>query len=335
MSLAEGDGMEIDMEYRIKTIPEDFIVTELPILDIRCCGDFCYYILSKRGISTFEAIEILCDTLKKNRNEFDYAGLKDEEGITTQYISCKGEVLPYIEKHFENGNFLLFRFCGFAYDKMSIGHLYGNGFNITIRNLSENILKNIDNRKKDILYVNYYDTQRFGMPGKKHVTHLLGRAIEEDNKIMIDRYCGEGGQNISYDQIMSDDYIKNRIFFLNSWQSFLWNQQIKDRIISLNSPSLYYDSVDDITFALVNQESLVENYRELSSCNNIKQYISVDGVVKTVTNTREVLKKTTIYIENVDDDEIYQGKKKIKLRFLLDKGVYATMVVKHFLYNMK
>ena len=93
-------------EYRIKTIPEDFIVTEFPKLDLDISGNIGCYILTKKGISTFDAIEYICEELQLNRKNFDFAGLKDEHGITIQYISYEGEVINNTEMIIDNERFI-------------------------------------------------------------------------------------------------------------------------------------------------------------------------------------------------------------------------------------
>ncbi|HLC55897.1 MAG TPA: tRNA pseudouridine(13) synthase TruD [Candidatus Nanoarchaeia archaeon] len=45
--------------------------------------------LTKKGISTFEAIDLLLNKLKILRNKISYCGLKDTNGLTKQWISIE------------------------------------------------------------------------------------------------------------------------------------------------------------------------------------------------------------------------------------------------------
>ena len=47
-----------------------------------------------------------------------------------------------------------------------------------------------------------------------------------------------------------------------------------------------------------------------------------------------MISKVKIYIDEVSSDELFLGKMKLKVHFSLNKGVYATMVLKHFMENI-
>ena len=322
------------MEYRIKTIPQDFIVTEFPILDVNNQGEICCYILTKINLTTFNAIEILSQVYNKEKRAFGYAGLKDEDGVTIQYISCKGERLADFESNFDNDRYISFKYICCLNKKIMVGGLYGNGFNITIRKLSDKIVKNICERKIDFLYINYFDSQRFGLPGEKHVTHLLGKAIENNDIELAKYYCTEGGQKIDGNSIMNEKYLKERMFFLNSWQSYVWNEKIKAKLLDQNK-NQNITNVDGIEYIIPSQESIKKAFDELSKLDRIKQYICIkESQLQLIDNTRDVISKVKIYIDEVSSDELFLGKMKLKVHFSLNKGVYATMVLKHFMENI-
>ena len=74
------------------------------------------------------------------------------------------------------------------------------------------------------------------------------------------------------------------------------------------------------------------NVDELEQCRYISQYILDNkNNEKIISNYRDVVRHTTVYIDTIDDDDIYQGKLKIQLHFSLEKGSYATMLIKHFI----
>ena len=169
------------------------------------------------------------------------------------------------------------------------------------------------------------------MPGKKHVTHLLGKAIEQNNKELIDKYCIEGGQSILSDEILNNAYIKEKVFFLNSWQSFLGNERIKKKIGEIDK-NAHVENVNGIEYFITSQKCLKDYCKELGELKDIRQYICTKEEKEIfINNTRDVLQKAIVYVDDILDDEIFDGKMKIRIHFSLEKGSYATMLIRHYL----
>lgn len=60
--------------------------------------------------------------------------------------------------------------------------LHGNVFNIVVRDLSKDTAEkalNFCKKNRFISFVNYYDSQRFGIPCSSFNTYLVGKAIIE------------------------------------------------------------------------------------------------------------------------------------------------------------
>lgn len=64
----------------------DFIVEELPI-DFSLKGGVIVLKIRKKNLGTWDLMEILSKQLNIYENEIGYAGLKDKNATTTQYIS--------------------------------------------------------------------------------------------------------------------------------------------------------------------------------------------------------------------------------------------------------
>ena len=85
----------------IKQLPEDFIVEELQPAKLKLSPGNCnykYFWLTKKGLSTLEAIRAISDYLGISKDRIGFAGAKDKKAVTTQLISIrKGkEALPTI-----------------------------------------------------------------------------------------------------------------------------------------------------------------------------------------------------------------------------------------------
>ena len=72
---------------KIKVKPEDFIVEETADISISNTGDFCVYLLKKRGWNTVDVLKNLSKKLNLPSSDFSYGGKKDKYALTSQYIT--------------------------------------------------------------------------------------------------------------------------------------------------------------------------------------------------------------------------------------------------------
>ncbi|XP_027449775.2 pseudouridylate synthase 7 homolog-like protein isoform X1 [Zalophus californianus] len=145
------------------------------------------FTLRKENLEMFEALGFLAIKLGVIPSDFSYAGLKDKKAITYQAMVVRKvtpERLKNIEKEIEKKRMNVFNIRSVD-DSLRLGQLKGNHFDITIRNLRnqindssnlrERILEAIENVKNKG-FVNYYGPQRFGMGRKVH-TDQIGLAL--------------------------------------------------------------------------------------------------------------------------------------------------------------
>lgn len=345
------------MEYVLKCIHEDFIVKEIPISHNYCDKDEAYYTVfevTKKGISTFTQTEYLADIFSLNTNDIQYCGLKDEEGITTQTVSIKKIIDEFeihtLNKEFYKHNIKIDRLLGYSKERLQVGHLNGNWFDITIRNISESkleILKSLFPKGKLTLpMVNYYDNQRFGIPGGIYNTHLIGKAIIEQkwekaihefflssnsevekNKIKL--YL-QNGKDIA-DAFNTQLDPRKLTFFMNSYMSYLWNDKVSSFIIDLLGAEKCYRFSDNI----LNINFVKNNVDSMTPFNNSIQYqyyySNNSNIVETSSKNRQLFLYVPVYLIAADMDELHNGKNKIKINFILKSGSYATMLLKQLM----
>ncbi|MCC7210265.1 MAG: tRNA pseudouridine(13) synthase TruD [Candidatus Brocadia sp.] len=72
---------------KIKVRPEDFIVEEIADLPFQTDGDFCVYLLKKRGWNTVDILKMLSKKFTVPYSHFSYGGKKDKYALTAQYIT--------------------------------------------------------------------------------------------------------------------------------------------------------------------------------------------------------------------------------------------------------
>ena len=187
---------------------EDFVVREVPLYDFSGSGEHLILNITKKGISTHEALQILSEYLGIKMRDFGYAGLKDKQGLTTQYIS--------IPKKFENNisnfthNNLQIKESFLHNNKLKIGHLKGNKFFIRLKKVSKIDAKKLENALKILDhqgFANYFGYQRFGK--------------FEDNFI-------QGFKILKEDKKLKNPKINN--FLLSAFQSQLFNNYLSKRV---------------------------------------------------------------------------------------------------------
>lgn len=332
--------------YRIKQKPKDFIVTEIMSLNTGD-GDYAYYLLRKIDYNTVSALELLSRKFKIPLKSFGFAGNKDRHAITEQHISIfKGK------REFENIslNGIELKHLGNGKEPISLGIHEGNEFEITIRNLCNkeiNKIKNIINESKKIIAPNYFGQQRFGKNNP-----VIGKNIVKGNFKEAAELIAETNPTIK--QHLSEnpnDYVgaikkipfKTRTLFINSYQSFLFNKILflflkkigKDygnKLDSLKMPLIGFG----FDLSAIGNKALKNIFNKIIEEENISPR---DFIIRQMPelSSEGILRSAFFEVKNFEkleenEDELNEGMKKIKVKFFLDKGCFATTLL-DFVFN--
>ncbi|PAF41619.1 tRNA pseudouridine(13) synthase TruD [Helicobacter sp. 11S02629-2] len=139
--------------------PKDFIVEEVPLYESSLEGEHLVLFIRKKNITTFDLLEKLANFAPKK--DIGYAGLKDKNALTYQYISVPFKTdLSMIED--ENIKILDSKRHN---NKLKIGHLKGNKFFIRLKKVDSLNAKRLEDELKMALafgFPNYFGYQRFG-----------------------------------------------------------------------------------------------------------------------------------------------------------------------------
>lgn len=313
--------------YKLKQLPEDFIVREKSTVRPKKQKDrYCYFVLKKKGCSTMQAIDIIAQRLKRPLKDFGFAGLKDKNAVTEQVCSVK----MLIAERFEmvKFNYIELKPVGYGRNPVSLGMLKGNEFEIIVRNVE----KKPHFRKK---FVNFYGEQRFGRRNADIGRHLVKKEFEKVCKEIIADDGRHAELVAEYLQHVPNDYVgalrqlpkKMLRLYVNAFQALLWNKiaamyakkgmQRKIAVVGFGS-----EVNDDVVKEILADEGV--------SCSDflIRQLpdASAEGVERKLFATAKKLK-----IGKLEEDELNAGMKKVKLKFFLDKGGYATEFVRQTL----
>lgn len=340
--------------YKIKCLNEDFQVTEVPLMPqllFKRPYKFTYIWIKKSGFTTFDTLEKLKDFFKLAFNDASSQGLKDEDAITEQIISVKKvlsseDIIAFNKKHlFRNKLLQIKNIVGYGKEPVKERMLHGNSFRIVIRNLestfANNLLKYISANRYHY-FINYYDSQRFGMPGGPYNTHLIGKAIVENdwekayeqikNTSNVPLEIVSKTKNTpDFKEVFELVNPKKIFFFVSSYNSFLWNTKAS-LMVKKNTKSRYY-SFDNVG----------RLYLPISCSFQCPQICEADGYefitekfsVQPKISKRNLLITTTVYAHDLEGDDLHKNKKKISLSFFLPTGSYATMLIKQILLRIK
>jgi len=159
----------------IKARPEDFVVTEAPLYDPCGEGEHLYLYIEKRRRLTTDIVRFLSQHFKVAWDAIGYGGLKDKHAVTRQWFSV------HFGKEERAGEFENDAVKILAMDrhtnKIKRGHLYGNRFEIKIREVEPTAAvraRRILDRVVQCGAPNFIGEQRFGY---RKDTHLQGRAL--------------------------------------------------------------------------------------------------------------------------------------------------------------
>ena len=201
---------------QMRTVPEDFIVEEVPLYELCDEGEHTFFSVEKRGMSTPVLVQKLARALDVPPTTISYAGLKDTYAVARQTL-CVHAVPPeqLMGMTLEDVRVLWARRHT---NKLRIGHLRGNRFTLRIRN----VCPEAEARAAAILEVlarrgvpNGYGAQRFGNRGNNHE---IGYALVRGDKPALQALG-----------IRSLPFRRYR-FYLSALQSALFNQYLTRRM---------------------------------------------------------------------------------------------------------
>ncbi len=280
---------------KIKELPEDFVVKEVLDLHIEQ-GPYNYYLVRKKNWNTLDLVKEIAQRL--HVKDVGYAGLKDKQAVTSQYISVKKKISFSIKD-------VEFTFLGTGKQRIFLGSLQGNAFIIIIRDLDHK-LKAV----KEI--INYFGEQR------------LSEKNAVVGKMLVKKQFKEACKELELEAIQND-YVgalkklgKDRLkFYIHSYSSYLWNRiavRSQKKILPIIG---YLTEENDYETVLKEEEIRKEDFLVRS----IPEIASEGGERKRVIAVQDF--KTLSFT----DDELHPGKKKQIISFYLEKGAYATTVL--------
>ena len=222
--------------------PEDFIVEELPLYEPSQVGTHTFFAIRKRNLTTLEAINRIARDLQVQSRQFGYAGLKDKKALTTQILSVEGVAPERVLKVQQSDIEVLW--AERHAHKLRVGHLRGNRFEITLRDIPHNTLPFVERTMTQLATVgvpNRFGAQRFG---NKNDSHLIGRALVKaewetvvrymitDETLQVDDVARRMQRELArkpVEKVVSSIPHRLRKLFLSAYQAYLFNRVLEQR----------------------------------------------------------------------------------------------------------
>ena len=196
------------LDFLFNKNSDNFIVEEIPLYPFAHTGEWLMLKVRKKNVTTPEMIKRIASHLNISKNQIGYAGLKDKDGLTIQWISVprkyRDEVNSFSDREVKILEQDLHR------NKLKIGHLKGNKFFVRLKKVNPTTAKILFSLLKDVKEFgipNFFGEQRFGK---------FGNNFEEGKKI-----------------IEGEKFVKNKRLnklLISAYQSKLFNEWLKKRI---------------------------------------------------------------------------------------------------------
>ena len=200
--------LNVKNEFVFNSSARDFTVEEIPLYEFTGEGEHLILQVRKKDMTTWEMLDILSNHMGIRRRDMGYAGLKDKHAMTIQYIS----ILAIHEEKLKTFTHPKIKILSTTRhnNKIRIGHLKGNRFNIRLKKVLGIQKDKLDSVLKWIKVngiPNYFGNQRFGTDGNNWED---GKKLLEGTLKMRDR--------------------KTREFLIGSYQSYLFNHWLSKRM---------------------------------------------------------------------------------------------------------
>jgi tRNA pseudouridine13 synthase len=195
----------------VRAAPEDFRVDEVPAYLPAGAGPHLYLRIEKRGRTTRDAVRALARALGVPERDAGFAGMKDKDAVTTQWLSfpvardpdpaalaAPGLAVLEVSRH---GN------------KLRTGHVRANVFSILVRGGDAARARAAAEALAARGLPNFFGPQRFGAVGRNAA---VGRAL----------LCGEETPEVR--RAARDRFLRR--LSLSAYQALLFNRWLAERM---------------------------------------------------------------------------------------------------------
>jgi len=336
------------LHFDFKQTVERFFVEEIPLYTPSNSGNYLILKIQKTDMSTWKLISVLAKATGLKERDIGYAGLKDKNATTIQYISIPKQYEKELKKNLTTEKVEILER---HYNKtaIKIGHLKGNRFSIVLHDINDKDAKFFNTTAKMMQskgIPNYYGYQRFGEDSRsylqgKEIAHSGKRLKGSKEKLLVSAY-----QSYLYNKWLAQRVKLSSIISSNNVPQAAKKLDYPEALIEVlaKQPQFFKLFIGEvITPYPYGKESYVKEM-QASSLSFEKKQIAPTGLLCGTTATRA--KSDAYYLEEAyDDTELTSlkgdrrfawiwpkevetsydsNKKSLTVEFYLPKGSYAT-----------
>jgi len=336
------------LHFNFKQTVERFFVEEVPLYEPSNSGNFLILKIKKTDMSTWKLITVLAKATGLEERDIGYAGLKDKNATTIQYVSLPKKYEKELNKNLTTEKIeILERHYNKA--PIKIGHLKGNTFSIVLHDINEKDAKFFNTTAKKMQkdgIPNYYGYQRFGEDSRsylqgKEIAHSGKKLKGSKEKLLVSAY-----QSYLYNRWLGLRVKLSTIITSNNVPQAAKKLDYPEELVKVlaKQPQFFKLFIGDvITPYPYGKENYVKEMQP-SSLSFEQKKISPTGLLCGANATRA--KSDAYYLEEEFDDtelnalkgdrrfawiwpkevetEYNPDSKKLTVEFYLPKGSYAT-----------
>ncbi len=308
---------------KLKQTPEDFVVKETSTIEPAKDGNYTYFTLKKRNWTTLQAMQLVAAGLKCPVRWLGCAGNKDKAAVTEQVCSV-ASVAPETIRSLAIKDITLTP-LGKGEKPVSLGDLKGNRFDIVVRDID--VLP-----AKKTRFVNLFGEQRFSTNNAAIGKALVTRDFSQAAALVLSTKSPAAQKMHQVLAAAPKNYLgalkaiplKLLKLYIHAYQSLLWNElataHAREHDKNTKLPIVGFGTIPDKQLEdILKREGI--SLRDFV----IKEFpdLSSEGTERDV--FAEAMDFTMGALE---DDELNQGRKKVRLTFTLQPGSYATEFVR-------
>lgn len=187
----------------LRTVPEDFMVEEVPLYLPCGSGEHLYVLFEKRGHTTAHLARELSLQLGVKSKDVGIAGLKDRHAVTRQWISLPARFENALGRFTLEGAQILN--VSRHSNKLGMGHLSGNRFRVRVRGAAGTASQAAATLEALAGGIpNYFGPQRFGLGGLNAAKGLkVMRGESELRQPQLRRFLVSSVQSLLFNRFLS------------------------------------------------------------------------------------------------------------------------------------
>ncbi len=335
--------------YKLKQIPEDFVVIEVPAVKTALQGRYIYFWMKKKERNTLDAVKELARQLRIKEKDIGFAGSKDKHAVTEQIISLPGIKKESVDRVKIEGVSL--EFYGYGNQPVSLGDLQGNKFELVVRNLDDEKVEKIN------CVENYFDEQRFSLNNIKIGQYLIRKEFAKAVSLVDEVKVKQCLEQKPSDYVGALKTLPTRLLrmYVNAYQSYLWNKTAatylgqKGKVLkeAAYSGGVFVFVSDSEKFKGLQLPLIGFGHEDFNDA-EVQEIIDkimkeenifyADFIIKQIPELALEGGLRNVFVEVKDlklgkkaKDELNSGKFKFKISFTLPKGSYATLAIKRII----